>query len=73
MRALRWIEDQVEFSFLIPQWQKQQVKAYCQKYGLTKFKYRFPSDRTSKRRLFRRVIFDDNKKLLFTYVPKVCC
>ncbi len=52
------------------QWQKQQVEAYCRKYNLTKVEYEFPQDPSSRHRLFRHLLTDDKRKILFAFVPK---
>lgn len=52
------------------QWQKQQVEAYCMKYKLTDLEFKFPTEPASRHRLFRHVLTNDERKILFTFIPK---
>ena len=49
----------------------EQVDAYCQKYHLEKVAYTLPESRHIQQNLYRHLIFDDSRKLLFCFVPKV--
>ena len=69
-------------------WQKRQIEHYCQKYGLDELRDSLPADpdtlptdtpaAESKReahyrqKLFRHMIFDDERSVLFCFIPKVC-
>ena len=55
------------------QWQKRQIDHYCKKYGLDKLNNTLPTDPHIREKLYRHLIFDDKKKLLFCFIPKVCC
>ena len=55
------------------QWQQKQVEKYCHKYGLEGEQYQLPptSKRFVRKNLFTHLLFDDTRKLLFCFVPKV--
>ena len=47
------------------------MEVYCKKYNLEGVENRFPSDEFSRTQLFRHLIFDDKRRLLFAFIPKV--
>jgi len=52
------------------QWQQQQIQQYCEKYHLADVAYQLPTD-YNRENLFRHILLDDSRKLLFCFVPKV--
>ena len=61
---------------LLLQWQKRQIEHYCQKYDLDKLQNKLPSQKRRdgfiRKKLYRHLIFDDKKRVLFCFIPKVC-
>ena len=61
--------------YLYSQWQREQVDKYCTKHGRDKLALTLPTSTHSKiidrRNLFRHLIFDDKRKLIFCFIPKV--
>ena len=55
------------------QWQMSQVDKFCAKYNETKLALTLPtkSELFQRNNLFRHIIFDDKRKLIFCFVPKV--
>ena len=55
------------------QWQQKQIEKYCRKYGLEGEQYQLPnaSNRFVRQNLFRHLLFDDQRNLIFCFVPKV--
>ena len=68
-----------EFTFYVihtythMQWQQKQVEKYCHKYGLEGEQYHLPptTKHFVRKNLFTHLLFDDTRKLLFCFVPKV--
>ena len=55
------------------QWQQKQVEKYCRKYGLVGEQYQLPNatETVVRKNLFRHLLFDDSRKLIFCFIPKV--
>jgi len=55
------------------QWQRQQVEKYCRKYGREGVQYQFPptTEYVVRQNLFRHLLFDDTRHLIFCFIPKV--
>ena len=55
------------------QWQQKQVEKYCHKYSLEGEQYQLPptTKHFVRKNLFTHLLFDDTRKLLFCFVPKV--
>ena len=55
------------------QWQQKQVEKYCRKYGLEGEQYQLPSTTNTmvRQNLFRHLLFDDKRHLIFCFIPKV--
>ena len=53
----------------ISQWQREQVDNYCKKHGKDKLALTLPT--SERKNLFRHLIFDDQRKLIFCFIPKV--
>ncbi len=47
------------------------MEAYCRKYGLANVEYQFPTDGGSRSRLFRHLLANKERKILFAFIPKV--
>lgn len=54
------------------QWQMTEVDKFCNKYHLNSINFTLPEPNSQARQnLYRHVLFDDQQKLIFTYIPKV--
>ena len=55
------------------QWQQKQVEKYCRKYGLEGEQYQLPNatELVVRQNLFRHLLFDDTRHLIFCFIPKV--
>ena len=54
------------------QWQMAQVEKFCKKYNLQSVQYTLPRPTSVARFvLYKHVLFDDRRKVLFTFIPKV--
>ena len=56
------------------QWQQKQVEKYCRKYGLEEEQYQLPNATANtvvRQNLFRHLLFDDKRHLIFCFIPKV--
>jgi hypothetical protein len=57
------------------QWQRQQVDKFCKKYGEDELLYLLPNNSTSEKqlryKLFRHLLYDDERRTLLCFIPKV--